>query len=150
MKVRRMGTKRKVRLLRTRTFWVCLFTGVFAVAVASRPGARTTFAQTSQSQVNAPQAAPSAASGANAQAALNAPSGANAQSATPDQGAKRDAVDASGDARKKQIADDSVNLMKLASNLKAEVDKTNQDTLSLAVIRQAEEIEKLAHKMRTK
>jgi hypothetical protein len=30
------------------------------------------------------------------------------------------------------------------------VDKTTADTLSLAVIRRADEIEKLAHKMRTK
>jgi hypothetical protein len=81
---------------------------------------------------------------------VNAASGANAQAALPDQTAKREVNDASIDPRKKQIADDSANLLKLANGLKAEVDKTTQDTLSLTVIRQATEIEKLAHKMRTK
>lgn len=47
--------------------------------------------------------------------------------------------------RRKQISEDSAKLLALATDLKAEVDKTNQDTLSLAVVRKAEEIEKLAH-----
>jgi hypothetical protein len=38
----------------------------------------------------------------------------------------------------------------LANSLKAEMDKTTRDTLSVAVIRRAGEIEQLAHKMRTK
>jgi hypothetical protein len=36
-------------------------------------------------------------------------------------------------------------LLKLATELKAEVDKTTKDTLSLSVIRKADEIEKMAH-----
>jgi hypothetical protein len=54
------------------------------------------------------------------------------------------------DPQQKEIVDESANLMKLANSLKAEVDKTTPDMLSVAVIRQAEEIEKLAHKMRTR
>jgi hypothetical protein len=46
--------------------------------------------------------------------------------------------------RKKQIADDTGKLLKLAGDLKAEVDKANKDTLSLSVIRKADEIERLA------
>jgi hypothetical protein len=52
--------------------------------------------------------------------------------------------------RKRQITDDSARLLKLASDLKAEVDKTSKDTLSLGVIRKAEEIEKLAHNVKEK
>jgi len=52
--------------------------------------------------------------------------------------------------RKKQLTDDSERLLKLATDLKAEVDKTSKDTLSLAVIRKANEIEKLAHNVRDK
>ncbi len=52
--------------------------------------------------------------------------------------------------RKKQIADDSARLLKLATDLKAEVDKTNKDTLSLNVIRKADEIERLAHTVKEK
>jgi len=47
--------------------------------------------------------------------------------------------------RKKQIADDSARLLKLATDLKVEVDKTTKDTLSIGVIRKADAIEKLAH-----
>ncbi len=50
--------------------------------------------------------------------------------------------------RKKQIADESATLLALAMALKAEVDKTDKDTLSLSVIRKASEIEKLAHSVR--
>ena len=52
--------------------------------------------------------------------------------------------------RKKQIADDSARLLKLAVDLKAEVDKTTKDTLSISVIRKADAIEKLAHEVKEK
>ena len=52
--------------------------------------------------------------------------------------------------RRKQIADESTRLLALAIDLKAEVDKTNRDTLSISVIRKADEIEKLAHNVRDK
>lgn len=52
--------------------------------------------------------------------------------------------------RKKQISDDSARLLKLATELKSEVDKTTKDTLSLGVIRKADEIEKLAHSVKEK
>lgn len=59
-------------------------------------------------------------------------------------------VDAEEAQRKKQIADDSARLLALATDLKVEVDKTTKDTLSLAVIRKADEIEKLAHQVKDK
>jgi hypothetical protein len=52
--------------------------------------------------------------------------------------------------RRRQIADDSARLLKLATDLKAEVDKTTKDTLSLGVIRKADEIERLAHDVKEK
>lgn len=45
---------------------------------------------------------------------------------------------------KKQIEEDAAKLLELATALKAEVDKTSKDTLSLKVIKQAETIERLA------
>ncbi len=138
MKVRRMGSKSKVRLLRTRGLWVCLLTGLFVIAIAIRPGARTTFAQSTE-----PQAAPPTATS-------EAVAGATAQAPSQDQAAKAQVTDASTNPPKKQIALDSANLLKMANDLKANMDKTTPDTLSIAVIRQAEEIEKLAHKMRSK
>jgi hypothetical protein len=138
MKVRRMGSKSKVRLLRTRVLWVCLLTGLFVIAIAIRPGARTTFAQSTE-----PQAAPPPATS-------DAAAGATAQAPSQDQAAKAQVTDASTNPPKKQIALDGANLLKMANDLKANMDKTTPDTLSVAVIRQAEEIEKLAHKMRSK
>lgn len=52
--------------------------------------------------------------------------------------------------RKKQIAEESTELLTMALALKAEVDKTTKDTLSLNVIRKADEIEKLAHNVKEK
>lgn len=63
---------------------------------------------------------------------------------------KNKSFEAVNAARKKQISDETVKLLKLATDLKAEVDKTNQDTLSVGVIRKADEIEKLAHDIKDK
>jgi len=52
--------------------------------------------------------------------------------------------------RKKRLADESAHLLQLANDLKAEVDKTNKDMLSVAVIRKAEEIERLARSLKEK
>jgi len=52
--------------------------------------------------------------------------------------------------RRKAIVGESALLLKLATDLKAEVDKSNKDTLSLNVIRRADLVEKLAHDMKEK
>jgi hypothetical protein len=59
--------------------------------------------------------------------------------------AKMRAVD-----RQKQLVNDTQKLLALANELKAQVDKSNKDTLSLDVIRKADEIEKLAHNVKEK
>jgi hypothetical protein len=48
------------------------------------------------------------------------------------------------DPRQAQILADTQKLLKLSQELKAEVAKSNKDMLSLAVIKKAEEVEKLA------
>ena len=50
--------------------------------------------------------------------------------------------------RQKQLVDDTQKLLALANELKVQVDKSNKDTLSLDVVRKADEIEKLAHTVR--
>jgi hypothetical protein len=52
--------------------------------------------------------------------------------------------------RQAQLKRDSDRLLKLATELKESVDKTNQNTLSIDVIKKAEEIEKLAHSVKEK
>jgi len=61
---------------------------------------------------------------------------------------EKQSFEAANAQRKKQIVDDSTKLLKLATELKGEVDATNKDTLSINVIRKAEEIEKLARRMK--
>lgn len=50
--------------------------------------------------------------------------------------------------REAQIDADAQKLYQLAQELKVEVDKSNKDTLSLAVIKKAAEIEKLARTLK--
>jgi hypothetical protein len=52
--------------------------------------------------------------------------------------------------RQAQLQRDTDNLLKLANELKQEVDKSNENTLSLDVLKKAEEIEKLAHSVKEK
>jgi len=80
----------------------------------------------------------------------NRPPDKNAQMAMNQHNDKKASLEAANADRKRQIADDSSRLLKMASDLKAEVDKTSKDTLSLGVIRKAEEIEKLAHSVKDK
>jgi len=52
--------------------------------------------------------------------------------------------------RQKQLVEDTQKLLALANELKAEVDKSTKDTMSLEVIKKADEIEKLAHNVKEK
>ena len=70
----------------------------------------------------------------------------SAQGASPSvRGKKQDAATMQ---RKKDLTDESATLLTLAMALKAEVDKTNKDTLSINVIRKADQIEKLARNVK--
>lgn len=52
--------------------------------------------------------------------------------------------------RQAQLRRDTENLYRLSSELKQYVDKSSENTLSLEVIKKAEEIEKLAHSVKEK
>lgn len=54
------------------------------------------------------------------------------------------------DERYKNLKRDSERLLELATELKQYVDKSNQNVLSMEVVRKCEEIEKLAKSVRTK
>jgi phage-related tail fiber protein len=47
-----------------------------------------------------------------------------------------------------EVARECADLLKMATDLKAAVDKTNQDTLSVTVVRKADQIEQYARKVR--
>jgi hypothetical protein len=52
--------------------------------------------------------------------------------------------------RQQDIRDDTEKLFQLATELKSAVDKSNENLLSLEVVRKAEEVEKLAHRVKEK
>jgi hypothetical protein len=52
--------------------------------------------------------------------------------------------------RQEALKKDTDHLMELATELKKYVDKSNENLLSLEVVRKAEEIEKLAHRVKEK
>ena len=52
--------------------------------------------------------------------------------------------------RQAQLKRDTEKLLQLATDLKEEVDKSNENVLALEVIKKADEIEKLAHSVREK
>jgi len=74
---------------------------------------------------------------------------ASAPAPAPGQQQKPPAANNPVDAQKQQIASECADLLKMATDLKSEVDKTNRDTLSVTVVRKAGAIEQLAHKVRT-
>lgn len=80
----------------------------------------------------------------------NRPPDPNDQMQMRDQQTKKQNFEAANTERKRQINEDSAKLLKLATDLKTEVDKTSKDTLSLGVIRKADEIERLAHNVKEK
>ena len=52
------------------------------------------------------------------------------------------------DDRQKRLVADTEKLLALATDLKTQVDKSTKDTLSVDVIKKADEIEKLAHSVK--
>jgi hypothetical protein len=88
--------------------------------------------------------------GAAVQPAVNRIPDANEQMAMNQQQSKRKNFDAANLERRRQISEDTAKILQLATELKAEIDKTGKDTLSLTVIRKADAIEKLAKGVREK
>lgn len=128
MRVQPASTIRSPKPPRTRTLWACVLAGFVAAALAPVAG------QQQPSNPAQPLQSPAAA----------APS---------DPGARQSEPQTSGAAsagQKKHTVVETENLVKMAEELKAEVDKTTQNTLSLPVIRKAAEIERTAHAVREK
>ena len=124
--------------------WVCA-----AVFLAASVPAAALQGQESQ---QSPQSQQSAAQQTNGNASTPDPGRGRTSIASPlavqaSQTGARD-IETINAERKKQIVDESARLLKLATDLKAEVDKTTKDTLSISVVRKADEIEKLAHSVK--
>ena len=117
----------------------CLAVLVSAAAVslsqASKPDTQSGAPSTNQSSNQASGKAPSPAPTQGA---------AKTEQATPPAAQPAAPVDPT----QAQIIADTAKLVKLSQELKDEVAKSNKDTLSLAVIKKAEEVEKLAKSLK--
>ena len=136
MRTHCIGKRRKTRRLRMKARWLVLLACLFAIAGLARPELRVVFAQSSTPAAVSSQEQTTPAQGASAQVEPTIKE--DTQALHP------------ADPQPHRVADDSANLLKLANALKADVDKSTAETFSAAAIREVQEIEKLAHKMRTK
>jgi len=63
---------------------------------------------------------------------------------------QRDMDKKANEERQVELKKDTEKLLKLSTELKDYVDKSNQNVLSLEVVKKAEEIERLAHNVKTR
>jgi hypothetical protein len=63
---------------------------------------------------------------------------------------QKDMAKKANEQRQAELKRDTERLLRLSTELKDYVDKTNEHVLSLEVLKKAEEIEKLAHSVKTK
>lgn len=110
--------------------WFCV-SACFALVIAAGLGLLRGHAQSSQSQNPTP-----------------VPIAANTVPAVTGKPDEPATANASQDPQKQEIASECADLLKMATALKTEVDKTTKDTLSVTVVRKAGQIEQLAHKVR--
>jgi hypothetical protein len=82
--------------------------------------------------------------------AITTPPDANSQMQMRETQSKRQNFDSVNTERKRQLADDALKLLKVATERKDEVDRTGGETLSVDEIRKAELIEKLANGVKEK
>ena len=129
--VRLSGAASLADRLRATTGWLCAATCVGALLMAASLGLIRGHAQASFPLPAIDPPGPKAARPPAAGSQNQRPTGATTENA-----------------RKLEIESECANLLKLATDLKTEVDKSNKDMLSLAVVRKASEIEQVAHKVR--
>jgi hypothetical protein len=139
MKIQRVNTTERLRLTRKRAPWLGVLTGLIGIAIVPIVG---------QGKLQqGPPSPPPNPPGVTPHQIYPTPDAKGMTDGDPEQ-AQQANYEAENAERKRRIADESAKLLKLATELKAEVDKTTKDTLSLNVVRKADEIEKLAHSVK--
>jgi len=122
---------------RCRTQWLCVLAGAGIVAITAGAGLLSSRAQSPTSET--------AVSGS---AVATAKGGVGAKTQDAPQPNKQETADTAMRTQQQEVADEAAHLLKMATDLKAAVDKTTKDQLSVGVVRKAGEIEQLAHKVR--
>ena len=130
------------RHLPARIRWRWTYAGLACAGLA--------YAAACSAQEGHPVVAQTALASAGSQAPVNAATETKPLPETAAKPAQVQKSDTSDSERKKHISDEGSQLLAMALSLKAEVDKTNKDTLSLNVIRKADAIERLAKTVKEK
>ena len=117
---------------RKRVGWLCALGCVAALVLATGIGLLRGNAQ--QASIPLP--------------AIDLPKASSTHTSPTEQTDKKQLESTPSDASKQGVAGECADLLKMATALKSEVDKTTKDTLSLTVIRKADEIQELARKVR--
>ena len=117
---------------RKRVGWLCALGCAAAFALATGVGMLRSDAQ--QASMPLP--------------AIDLPKTSSPHTSPTEQTDKKQPESAPAEASKQGVAGECADLLKMATALKMEVDKTTKDTLSVTVIRKADEIEELARKVR--
>jgi hypothetical protein len=118
---------------RTSAIYAAIFTGLFALGLAPMAG-RALIQQNGTYVPNAVNRVPDA----------------NERDKMQQQQANQDRFEAANAERKKEVSADSERLLKMAADLKDELDKTDKDTLSMDTIHRIDAIEKLVRDMKNK
>lgn len=157
------------RRLPARTLGMCALLALAAFACSRSIAQSAPPRQTPPAQPETQQATPAAvqpatdaqsssaasASPAPAQKDATAPPAQQASSPAPTTGAVADQARppypgmTPEEKRKAEVAQECADLLKLATDLKAQVDKARKDELSVTVVRKAYELEQMAHKVRS-
>ena len=125
--------KSRTSLRRTLAIYVVIFTGLFALGLTPTAG-RALIQQNGSYVPNAVNRFPDA----------------NDRDKMQQQQANQDRFEAANAERKKEVSADSERLLKMAADLKEELDKTDKDTLSMDTIHRIDAIEKLVRDMKNK
>jgi hypothetical protein len=159
MSVQRFSSIFKTRRPCRAVAWWCLLTGLCVLMLTFRPGERKVMAHAAQlPSTSTGQLGISPEDPVPERPPVVIPQASSQQSSN--QGAKNSGGEAGtpkwvppaipAPDPKNPVAVQTAELLKMAYSLKAEVDKTTKDMLSVPVVRQAGEIEQMAHKMRSK
>jgi len=152
MRVQFNGSTKQEKPLRRSAVWLCVLTGLCVLALTARIAEHKALAQdsplpsTSTGQLGISPEEPVAPP---QPIVVRVPAPSATSSSKPGKpNVEMPAIPAPDP--NNHVAVQSANLLKLAYNLKTEVDKTTKDTLSVTVVRQATEIEQMDRKMRAK
>jgi len=118
-----------------RNFWIMILAGVILLAAPSVGMTRAQSSTNINDQIVVPPS--------------NGPRGVQGQDAMVARQQQKLAETATTE-RQKQLSDEAAKLLQLATELKAAVDKSNKNEMSLEVIRKADDVEKLAHDLKLK